>query len=599
MTGDLWPSAFVAAVFAIHPLHVESVAWVAERKGLLSGLFFVLTLGAYVGYVRHPFSLARYLVVTVLFALGLMAKPMLVTLPFVLLLLDYWPLGRVAAWDGSCAAAPRVKEQPSPQRGGFPWWLVVEKIPLFALTVASCVATPFTQGNAVTRLDVIGLSSRITNALVSYAAYVGQFFYPVGLAVFYPHPQSSRPIWMVPAALALLVGVSAAAVNWRKRWPCVFVGWFWYLGMLVPMIGLVQVGRHAMADRYAYVTQIGLCLALAWGAAQVAASWPYRRWVYGVASVLVVSLLMGCAWRQTSYWRDSETLWTRTLACTSRNSLAHYNLGMALAGRGRVEEALTHYWKALEIEPNYIEVHNNLGLTLAGRGRVEEALSHYRKALEIKPDYVEAHNNLGLALAGRGQVDEAIVCYRKALEIKPDFAEAHNNLGLALAGRGRVEEALSHYRKALKIKPDYVEAHNNLGNTLAGCGRVDEAAVHYRKALEIRPDNLATINNLAWLLATYPVTSVRDGAKAVELALRATQLCGGQEPTVLDTLAAAYAEAGRFSEAVATANKALDLATRQHNRTLADGLRARLALYKAGKPFHQTFSTLATPPARP
>ena len=368
------------------------------------------------------------------------------------------------------------------------------------LTAASCVATPFTQGEAVTPLDVIPLSSRIANALVSYVVYVGQFFYPVGLAVFYPHPGSSLPIWKALGALVLLVGISAAAVAWRRRCPYVFVGWFWYLGTLVPMIGLVQVGSHAMADRYTYVTQIGLYLALAWGAAQVAASWPYRRWVCGVASALVVFVLMGCAWRQTSYWRDSETLWTHALACTSRNSLAHYNLGVALAGRGQVDEAIAHYRKALEIKPNFAEAHDNLGLALAGRGQVDEAIAHYRKALEIKPDRAEAHYNLGDALAGRGQVDEAIAHFRKALEIKPDFAEAHYNLGVALAGRGQVDEAIAHYRKALEIKPDFAEAHNNLGTVLGQRGRFDEAIAHFQRALEIKPDFAEAHNNLGMAL---------------------------------------------------------------------------------------------------
>ena len=287
MTGDLWPSALVAALFAVHPLHVESVAWVAERKGLLSGLFFVLTIGAYVGYVRHRFSLLRYLAVVVLFALGLMAKPMVVTLPFVLLLLDYWPLGRIVVGTRRVpsAAGPAAGEQTAHgvcllRR------LVVEKIPLFALAAASCVAAPFTQGEAVASLNAIRLSSRITNALVSYVAYVGQFFSPVGLAVFYPHPGSSLPIWKAVGALALLVGVSAAAVAWRRRYPWVFVGWFWYLGTLVPMIGLVQIGGHAMADRYTYVTQIGLYLALAWRARRsprlgpivAGCTAPHRRW---------------------------------------------------------------------------------------------------------------------------------------------------------------------------------------------------------------------------------------------------------------------------------------------------------------------------------
>ena len=448
---------------------MESVAWVAERKDVLSGLFFMLTLGAYVGYARRPFSLVRYLTVAVLFALGLMAKPMLVTLPFVLLLLDYWPLGRM----GLPAATGRSFS--------FSRRLVVEKLPLLALTAASCVATPLAQGEAVSPVDAIPLSSRIANALVSYVAYIGNFFYPAGLAVFYPHPESGLPIWKVVAAALALAGISAAALAWRRRFPYLFVGWFWYLGMLVPVIGLVQVGSQAMADRYTYLPQIGLCLAVTWGVAQLAASWPHRRWVCGVASALVVLVLMGCAWRQTSYWRDSETLWTHTLACTARQLCrpqqprrrpgrprtgrrGHRPLSEGAGNQARLRRGpqqprqrpgetadrstrpspiTRRRWKSSPTTP---KAHNNLGIALAGRGQVDAAIAHYQKALEIKPDYAEAHNNLGNALAGRGQVDAAIAHYRKALEIKPDYAEAHNNLGIALEARGQTDEAIAHYQ---------------------------------------------------------------------------------------------------------------------------------------------------------
>ena len=416
ITGDLWPSAFVAAVFAIHPLRAESVAWVAERKDVLSGLFFMLTLWAYAGYARRPFSLGRYLTVVLLFALGLMAKPMLVTLPFVLLLLDYWPLGRL----GLPAA-------------GISRRVVVEKLPLLALTAASCVATFIAQDKAVVAIDVIPLPSRIANALVSYVAYIGELFYPIGLAVLYPYPESGLPIWKVAASTVALAGISTAALVWRRRFPYLFVGWFWYVGMLVPVIGLVQVGLQSMADRYTYLPQIGLCIAVTWGVAQLAASWRHRFRVYGAVSALAVLVLMGLAWRQTSYWRDSETLWTHTLACTARNFLSHNNLGLVLAERGKVDEAIAHFQKAVELKPGYADAHQNLGVALAGRGQFDAAIPHYRKALELKPDYPDiTHNNLGIALARRGQFDAAIAHFQKALELKPDYADARNNLDLAL-----------------------------------------------------------------------------------------------------------------------------------------------------------------------
>ena len=421
ITGDLWPSAFVAAVFAIHPLRAESVAWVAERKDVLSGLFFMLTLWAYAGYARRPFSLGRYLTVVLLFALGLMAKPMLVTLPFVLLLLDYWPLGRIGL-----------------HTAGISRRVVVEKLPLLALTAASCVATVIAQGTGVIAIDVIPLPSRIANALVSYLAYIRDIFYPVGLAVLYPYPEGGLPIWKVAASSLAVTGISTAALVWRRRFPYLFVGWFWYVGMLVPVIGLVQVGLQSMADRYTYLPQIGLCIAVTWGVAQLAVSWRYRFRVYGATAALAVLLLMGLAWRQTSYWRDSETLWTHTLAYTTHNFLPHNNLGLALAQKGQVDEAVTHFRKALEIKPDYANAHQNLGVALEGRGQSDAAIAHYQRALELKPDYPDiTHNNLGSALARRGQLDAAIVHFRKALELRPDYVEARNNLDLALRLRGQ------------------------------------------------------------------------------------------------------------------------------------------------------------------
>ena len=488
MTGFLWRSAIVAAVFAIHPLRAESVAWVVERKDVLSGLFFMLTLWAYVGYARRPFSLVRYLTVAVLFALGLMAKPMLVTLPFVLLLLDYWPLGRVGL--------PQAEDKSF----SFPRRVVVEKLPLMALTAASCAATFIAQSKAVANLDAIPISLRIANALVSYVAYIRELFYPMGLAVFYPYPGDGLPIWQVAASTLTLTGISIAALAWRRRFPYLFVGWFWYVGMLVPVIGLVQVGSHSMADRYTYLPQIGLCMAVTWGVAQVTASWRYRRWACGIASALAVLVLMGFAWRQTSYWQDSETLWTRALACTTHNDIAHNNLGNTLADRGQIDEAIAHYQKALEIKPGYVEAHNNFGMALARCGQVDTAIAHYQMALEIMPGSAEVHNNLGNALAGRGQVDAAIVHFQKALEIKPDYVEAYNNLGNALLSRGQVDAAIAHFGKALEIKPDYAKGYNNLGIALARRGQIDEAIAHFRKALEIKPDYAAARNNLGLAL---------------------------------------------------------------------------------------------------
>ena len=339
MTGRLWPSALVAALFAIHPLRAESVAWVTERKDVLSGLFFVLTLGAYVNYVRRPFSLARYLAVMVLFALGLMAKAMLVTVPAVLLLLDYWPLGRFAGGE-DYVATPQVP----PQR------LIIEKLPLLALAILSSLATLLAQQEAFVSENLIPLWARVANALVAYVAYLEQFFCPWGLALFYPHPGTHLPIWKAVGAGIVLAGISAAVLRHRQR-RYLLVGWLWYLGMLVPAIGLVQVAGQAMADRYTYLPEIGLAMALIWWAADSWPAWPYRRPVRAVAAAAALAALLGGAWRQTSFWCDSETLWRRTLACTSYNKVAHNNLAAALVAADRLDEALLHYRQSLEINP--------------------------------------------------------------------------------------------------------------------------------------------------------------------------------------------------------------------------------------------------------
>jgi Flp pilus assembly protein TadD len=538
MTADLWPSAFVAAVFAIHPLRVESVAWVAERKDVLSGLFFMLTLWAYLGYVRRPFSLVRYLTVMASFALGLMSKPMLVTLPFVLLLLDFWPLRRFSenpSCSGShCTTTPKATAQrPFLHRSSFQraWHLLIEKAPLLLLTVASCFLTTWAQKKAIVGLESLSLSSRIANSPVSCVAYLVQFVYPAGLAVCYPHPMSGLPIWRVAGALLVLAAISLGVLACWRRNPYLLVGWFWYLGMLVPVIGLVQVGAQAMADRYTYLPQIGLCIALAWGIAHVAKLWPYRRSICRIASALAITILIGCSWRQTTFWCDSEMLWTRALACAPHSFKAQCNLGSALTKRGRFDEAIEHL--------------------------------------------------------------------QAALDLKPHNAEAHVDLGIALASRGRADEAITQYRDALKIKPDYVDAHCNLAVALMSQGQIGEAITHFHEAVNFKPDNSSALNNLAWLLATCPEATFRNGAEAVKSAERALHLSNGQEPTILDTLAAAYAEAGRFPEAVQTARKALDLVNRQNNESLAEGLKARLRLYEAGTPYRDNSAAAATPAPQP
>jgi protein O-mannosyl-transferase len=514
MTGSLWPSAFVAAVFAVHPLRVESVAWVSERKDLLSGLFFMLTLGAYLHYVRHPFSWGRYLLVIATFALGLMAKPMLVTLPFVLLLLDYWPLRRFSVgWGGSCTATPGATVQLSPQQeplaASQATWrpLIVEKLPLLLLSAVSCMVTSLAQQKALVPVDVVPISSRIANAVVSYVAYLGQFVYPLGLAVFYPHPQDGLAVWKIAVASAVLVVASIAAVLAWRRFPYLFVGWFWYVGMLVPVIGVMQVGSQAMADRYTYLPQIGLCIAVAWGAAAAGQRFlsaeriaAYRGWVYGAAAALVLAGLMVCAQRQVSFWRSSEMLWARAVACTPNDASLHDRLGAALADGHKLDAAVAEYRNAIRIDPEYASAHNGLGKALAEQGRGDEAIAEYGRAIALKPDYANAYNNLGAALTTRNDIDAAAAQFRQALKIKPDFALAHSNLAKILVKQGRDDEAIVEYRGAIESDPGCADVHNDLGVILAKRGQLDAAIIEFRQALAIKPDVAETQANLATAL---------------------------------------------------------------------------------------------------
>ena len=501
MTGALWRSAFVAAVFAVHPLHVESVAWIAERKDVLSAVFFMLTLLAYSHYTRVP-SIGRYLLVSVVVALGLMSKPMLVTLPFVLLLLDYWPLGRL---DARRSRTARQELQ-----------LVIEKIPLIALSAVSSVVTFLAQRGAIGWTEQLPVPARINNAIVSYVIYIRQMFWPAKLAVFYPHPEHRLRTWEISVALTALLGITAAAFALRKKAPYFITGWLWYLGMLVPVIGLVQVGWQGHADRYTYLPQLGLYIAITWAVADLTASWRLQRIALGTAAVLILGVLTWITCLQTSYWRDSQTLFTHTLAVTHNNDVAL--------------------------------------------------------------------NNLGILYLEKGQLDDAISKLQAAIDLRPENGPAHDNLAKALLQEGRVAEAMVHYRKFLEIEPENVEARNILGTALVQQGRATEAIAQWQEVLAIQPDNGNAASNLAWVFATCPEDSIRNGAGAVELAERAFRISGGKIPMIYRVLAAAYAENGRFGEAIATAKRGAELANSQGNPALVAELESNIALYQSATP---------------
>jgi len=483
MTGALWRPVFVAALFAVHPLHVESVAWVAERKDVLSAFFWMLTMGAYVRYVRHP-VLSRYLAILLAFMLGLLAKPMLVSLPFVLLLVDYWPLRRFRF--GELSGLSR---------------LIVEKIPLFIFSGASALVTFLVQKNAeaVASLEFLSTGMRLANAFVSYAAYVVKTFWPAGLAIFYPHP-GTWPVWQVVWSVLLVVGVTVCAVACIRRYPYCIVGWLWYLGTLVPVIGLVQVGSQSMADRYTYIPLIGLFIVVVWGVADLLRGWRYGRTVGVAAATAVLSALIVVTWFQVQRWRDSITIFTHALKVTEGNYLAHNNLGMALKKGDRAEDAKAHFRAAINIKPNYAPAYNNMGYLLTREGRTEEGIQFYLKALQIRPDNVDVLFNLGEGLASIGRIDEAIVSYREALRLAPENPVVHNNFGVALTKKGSMNEAASEYREALRLKPDHAGAHNNLAMVLAEQGLLTEAITHFREALKLQPDYANAHYNLGLAL---------------------------------------------------------------------------------------------------
>ena len=505
-TGSIWRSAFVAAVFAIHPLRVESVAWIAERKDVLSGVFFMLTLLAYVYYVRLP-QLRRYLVVVFVFACGLMSKPMLVTLPFVLLLLDYWPLDRIK---------------------GRVWARVLEKLPLIALSAVSTIATLVAQKGAVGYTEELPILERLNNAVVSYVLYIWQMLWPVNLAVFYPHPENRLRLWEIIASLLLLICVTAIAITLRKRRPYLITGWLWYLGMLLPVIGLVQVGWQGRADRYTYLPQIGLYIAATWTVADLTRLWRHQRIILNAAALLAIVVLSCCAWVQTRYWRDSETLFKHALAVTTNNDVAK--------------------------------------------------------------------NNLGIVYLRRGNVDEAISLLQAAVDLRPDNSPAHDNLAKALLQKGNVADALNHYRKLLDLQPDNIEVHNIVGTVLIQQGRIREGVEEWEKVLASQPDNGNALSNLAWVFATSPDDSLRDGAKAVQLASEAVRVSGYRIPILFRTLAAAYAETGEFSKAIQTAQQGIELANSQGNSGLATELQGNIALYQEHRPLRDPTLTYGRSP---
>jgi tetratricopeptide (TPR) repeat protein len=547
MTGAVWRSLWVAALFVVHPLRVESVAWVSERRDVLSTLFGLLSLLAYAGYaqktedrgqrtaVKDPWSIFQlpasisYLLSLFFLALGLMSKPTLVTWPGVMLLLDFWPLRRTAKYGIRKAESGAG----TTGRGRALFWLklVWEKAPFFLLVALGCIVTVVVQqrtGAMATAQD-LPWGARVGNALVSSCRYLGKLFWPAELAVFYPHP-GYWPLGKVLLAGGLLLGLSMLVWLERRRYPYLLAGWLWYCGTLLPVSQMIQTGSQAMADRWTYLPSLGVLIMAVWGVCELTRRWRHQWLVLSAVGGAAVVFCLALTRRQISYWTDSEALFRHSLSATGDNDFARCNLaaaldqkgqsdeairqfqeivsrepdqaqaqnnlGAALYKKGRIDEAIHHLQQAIRLKPDYADARRNLATALADKGQGDEAIHQYEEALRLKPDYAEVHNSLGLALSRKGQADEAIRHYQEALRLEPDYAEAHNSLGAALDDQGQSDEAIRRYQEALRLKPDYADAHYNLGNALGRRGQTDEAILHYQQAIRLKPDHAEAHNNL-------------------------------------------------------------------------------------------------------
>ncbi len=563
-TGAVWRSALVAALFAVHPLHVESVAWVSDRKDVLSTFFWFLTLAAYGWYVRRP-SVLRYLMVVLAFVLGLLAKPMLVTLPCVLLLLDFWPLRRVQ-WH--------ITGQ-----------LVIEKLPLFALAAVSCWVTWKAQqaGGAVKPLTQYSPAVRLGNAVAAYSGYLQKMVWPKDLAAFYPHPGNNLSVATVSLAAALLIGVTAGCLWAARRQPYAPVGWLWYLGTLVPVIGLVQVGEQAMADRYTYVPLVGIFLLVAWAAGDVAQQWPFLRGTLALAAIVVLGLCVQLTWKQSWTWINSHTLWTHALEKTENNWLAHIDLALDY-GSKNPSEAVEHLREAMRLRPDFPLGQLNLGVYLSQLGQKEEAEECYRAVLENWPLIAVAHSNLALLLVEKGQLDEARHHYEEAVQLDPNYDRAHYGLGQVLLRQGELSAAVECFRQAAILRPERAAYQFSLASVLEAQGATHEAHELFRTAVQQEASFPGKARKEAWRLATTR-TAAGQGAWAVHLA-RIACLDSTPSPEALDTLAVALAAAGRFEEAVAQAERARAAALAAGQEALANRIEERSRLFRAGQPYY-------------
>lgn len=578
--GNFWPAAFIAALFAVHPLHVESVAWIAERKDVLSAFFGLLALLCYARYaratVRSPFSILHplapldYWLALIFFACGLMSKPMLVTLPFVMLLLDYWPLERM---------------NPSLLRP-----LLVEKIPFFALTVASCIVTYIAQNRgAVRTLAAVPLVYRLENAPVALAAYLFKMIWPARLAIIYPMP-SSIPAIGLAGSLAVLIFITAAAWRMRKSNPFLLTGWLWFTGMLVPVLGLVKVGDAAMADRYMYLPSIGVFMAVAFGAEKLARHGSIPRPVLTAAAILIVAALTVVTERQLRFWRSDEALFKHAMEVTSKNVDAIINYGVALEDSGQPVEAIKQYQKAVEIAPSSYMAHADLGNLLYFTGQTNEALEQFQEAVKLKPDSAALHDRLGVILADGGGISAATNEFGRAIRLAPANPSPYLHWGMALADEGDFAAATNEFLEAFDLNPADPSPLVEWSKALLRRGRDADAMRMLREGLRLAPEDFQTLTFAARVLASDEHGDIRDGAAALALAQKADSLTGGSQPLVKDVLGMAYAATGQFDEAQKAAGEAIELAKKAGMpESIIHAMRERLQLYQEHQAWKESF----------
>lgn len=577
LTGSYWRSAVVAAMFAWHPMHVESVAWIAERKDTLCAMFWILTVIAYSSYAKKR-SILKYLLVLALFVLALLAKPMAVTLPFVLLLLDYWPLNRIQA--GNSTPAATSEQLPFGK-------LVWEKIPLIILSLLNSVVTYVVQkdfGSMATLHPP--LQVRLMNAVIAYVKYIGKLVWPQKLAIFYPYVDEPSVMTFAICVFVLVAIWFAVIGNVFTRKYC-FVGWAWFLGVLVPAIGLVQVGEQSMADRYTYIPGVGLFIVVVWLVADYLVLKPSLKMPVIGFTILLLACYLFRSHSQITYWVDAEKLFSHGLEAAGESATGEYNLAFIYHDMGRDKEAVDHYAKSIELDPTQFVAHNNRGASLARLGRHEEATNEFQKALDKAPGLWNAHENYAASLLMLGDKDGALFQYQEAVRVKPDRAGTHFNLGTYYIKLGQFANAKTELLAAEELDPSQPDIHRNLASVLSSLGDKSGATAEYEATLKLNPDDLFALNDLAWLRAACAEATIRNGAEAVRLAKHANELTHYTQPIIIGTLANAYAEAGQFDDAVATAQKAIAKATETKMPQVADKNRELMELYKSHQAFHE------------